>query len=366
MADFHTLPPFVNDLERASSLRGSEQPRAGSQALLSEHPSSEDHEDESVNGEEVEKKAVAGATGSDGHLHGEAEEVDLKVDDGGKKYRVFLGDNIHLQSEFPEGTVVQWRFQSQPHAGTEPVLHLTNITAAQLGEYECANTTGTVFRCTLVKNKSPFKFCENCHRRVHAHSKHCKKCGSTLHAKARPRKRKCESITSKNFEDAIIEKLRSFREVHGEDVDTVLIVSRRHYHRTLTTLHASTGAARGFLQQTPTPGGPTIERSLTDAWNHWLDHHHSSSRATTSRRVDPSPLPQLDSSLNALARMLQPTQPPPPPNFQSFLEPFPNEPLPPSLSSSNDPQLQSIPLLDQTILPATLMPLASAFSFPPS
>ena len=109
---------------------------------------------------------------------------------------------------------MNWKFNNAriPDAKS-PVLILHDISFAQLGEYECSleESMQPPHGCSLVKNKSPFKWCESCLHRNHAHAKQCIQCHHPLQTKTRPPKRRCESLTMKNYEDAIVEKVRKGR-----------------------------------------------------------------------------------------------------------------------------------------------------------
>ena len=58
-----------------------------------------------------------------------------------------------------------------------------------------------------VRHKAPIKYCLHCGKRNHAHSKKCNTCGEELPCKEKPVKRKHESLSMKNYEDAIINKV---------------------------------------------------------------------------------------------------------------------------------------------------------------
>ena len=64
-----------------------------------------------------------------------------------------------------------------------------------------------------VRHKAPIKYCFHCGKRNHAHSKKCNTCGEELPVKEKPPKRKHESLSMKNYEDTIVNKVRGCREV---------------------------------------------------------------------------------------------------------------------------------------------------------
>ena len=59
-----------------------------------------------------------------------------------------------------------------------------------------------------VRHKAPIKYCLHCGKRNHAHSKKCNTCGEELPVKEKPPKRKHESLSMKNYEDTIVNKVR--------------------------------------------------------------------------------------------------------------------------------------------------------------
>jgi hypothetical protein len=89
----------------------------------------------------------------------------------------------------------------------------------------------------------------------------------------------------KNYEDAIVEKvslgkffsnvqLRALKDAHGDNVDTLCIISRRHYNRTLTSVYKSPGAATEFLQQPTDVSNAPLERLLSESWTRWIDQYY--------------------------------------------------------------------------------------------
>eukprot|EP00047_Mylnosiga_fluctuans_P010594 m.17092 g.17092 ORF g.17092 m.17092 type:complete len:400 (-) comp3206_c0_seq1:118-1317(-) len=327
---------------------------------------------------------------TDSHPHPHHKEhVEFALREGEGKFRVFLGDDVTLVAPFPPGSKVVWKHDSDPMPDSTCTLQLHDFTTSQLGTYTAA-CEGLATTCTAIlsKNKSPFKWCDSCDHRNHAHAKHCIQCHQPLHAKARPPKRRCESLTMKNYEDAITEKLNALKEAHGDKVDTLFIISRRHYNRTLTVVHKSAGAATAFLQQAS--GQTTLERALSDAWTRAIDQYHLSTGTgvreprrrdgSASRSVSPPGiqhgLPQaslaqvfgsIDPALAQLARF-----PPAAPSavystYQNGLDPsFVGLDLVPpvtgsaSLQSANMPPLLMDPGVMTPSLPALTVPASYA------
>ena len=144
-----------------------------------------------------------------------------------------------------------------------------------------------------MRHKAPIKYCLHCGKRNHAHSKKCNTCGEELPCKEKPVKRKHESLSMKNYEDAIINKvcvgvcrltgqcimgvqIAEMKENFGDDVDVLFVVSRTHYSRTLCTVKGTDGAAQSFLaSQTHTPMGvKNMQSMIQDAWSLGLDQYY--------------------------------------------------------------------------------------------
>lgn len=94
---------------------------------------------------------------------------------------------------------------SAPAAST---LVLGKATNDVFGKYTATWGTGSIAECNLSRNRSPSKFCPSCGRRNHAHSRNCSHCDSVLPSKRRAPKRRAVSLTMKNYEDSIFDKVR--------------------------------------------------------------------------------------------------------------------------------------------------------------
>ena len=80
----------------------------------------------------------------------------------------------------------------------------------------------------------------------------------------------------KNYEDAILDKIGEMKENFGEDVDVLLVVSRTHYSRTLTTVKGTEGAAQHFLASQTQVGSAikNMQAMVQDAWSTTLEQYY--------------------------------------------------------------------------------------------
>jgi hypothetical protein len=106
-------------------------------------------------------------------------------------------------------------------------------------------------------------------------------------------------------------QMEALKEAYGDDVDILLIVSRTHYSRTLTTVRASTGAAQSFLAaNTPTAGGNvTMEKMLTEGWSASVEQFYAQKGGRHSKKSSKWKKPK--NAGEAAGAQAQAAQPPP-------------------------------------------------------
>lgn len=83
--------------------------------------------------------------------------------------------------------------------------------------------------------------------------------------------------------------MEALKDSYGDEVDILMIVSRTHYSRTLTTVRASTGAAQAFLAANKsTPDGPvSMEKMLTEGWSASVEEFYERKGGRAPRGRDP-------------------------------------------------------------------------------
>jgi len=97
-------------------------------------------------------------------------------------------------------------------------------------------------------------------------------------------------------------QIEALKEAFGDDVDVLMLVSRTHYTRTMTTVRASTGAAQAFLSTSSSPqladghaasqgqqqqhggGAMSVEKMLTEGWSASIEQYYAAKGGRDPKR----------------------------------------------------------------------------------
>lgn len=81
--------------------------------------------------------------------------------------------------------------------------------------------------------------------------------------------------------------MEALKSAYGDDVDILILVSRTHYNRTLTTIRASSGAAESFLNskvRNDKGVEVTMEDALSQSWSELTEAHYATNGGRQNTR----------------------------------------------------------------------------------